>query len=226
MVATIPADGAIGVTRDPLIRIEFDRPLSARALATAEIRLRSGEVGIGIEVETDPISHSLEVRVLRPLLPEVAYVLEVEMPEDLDGNVGDAVELRFTTSDDDTPVPVRTATWADVEPTFRLCAACHDASEPPMGMDLSTPEAIARTALGVPARQVAVADGATAASAGLTGMARIEPGRPDRSYLVYKVLGDPHILGERMPRSLDPLSPAEIEALGLWIRAGAPLGPE
>ena len=52
---------------------------------------------------------------------------------------------------------------------------------------------------------------------------RVEPGAPERSYLILKLRGDPSITGERMPRDGPPyLTNAQIDGIAAWIRAGAP----
>ena len=53
-------------------------------------------------------------------------------------------------------------------------------------------------------------------------MARVEPGRPDRSYLYCKLQPDcPDRVGARMPADGAPLSTADLEAVRRWIAAGA-----
>jgi hypothetical protein len=52
---------------------------------------------------------------------------------------------------------------------------------------------------------------------------RIEPGDPERSYMVKKLRGDPDITGERMPLDQPGGLPQEqIDGLIAWVRAGAP----
>lgn len=52
---------------------------------------------------------------------------------------------------------------------------------------------------------------------------RVEPGDPERSYLLKKVRGDADITGARMPFDGPPyLSPEQIAGIAGWIRAGAP----
>jgi hypothetical protein len=52
---------------------------------------------------------------------------------------------------------------------------------------------------------------------------RVEPGDPERSYLILKLRGDPSISGVRMPYDGPPyLSPQQIEGIAAWIREGAP----
>ncbi len=52
---------------------------------------------------------------------------------------------------------------------------------------------------------------------------RIQPGDPERSYLLKKIRGDADISGSRMPQDGPPfLSAEEIDGIAAWIRAGAP----
>ena len=54
-------------------------------------------------------------------------------------------------------------------------------------------------------------------------LARVEPGSPERSYLILKLRGDPSISGKRMPQDGPPfLTPDQIDGFAGWIRAGAP----
>jgi hypothetical protein len=55
----------------------------------------------------------------------------------------------------------------------------------------------------------------------MPGVVRVEPYRPDQSYLYWKVSGDPRIDGGTMPKSTgyDPRIDSLINA---WIEAGAP----
>jgi hypothetical protein len=54
-------------------------------------------------------------------------------------------------------------------------------------------------------------------------LARVQPGDPERSYLILKLRGDPSITGLRMPQDGPPyLTSEQIEGIAAWIRAGAP----
>lgn len=56
-----------------------------------------------------------------------------------------------------------------------------------------------------------------------SNLARVQPGDPDRSYLILKLRGDPSITGLRMPQDGPPyLTSEQIEGIAAWIRAGAP----
>ena len=55
-------------------------------------------------------------------------------------------------------------------------------------------------------------------------LSRVEPGSPDRSYLYIKLVGTQETAGGtglQMPFQQDPLDPAQIEAIRLWIEQGA-----
>ncbi len=49
---------------------------------------------------------------------------------------------------------------------------------------------------------------------------RIEPGKPDSSYLFLKITGN-NIVGAQMPFGRDPLSEREVEAIRKWISGAA-----
>lgn len=57
-----------------------------------------------------------------------------------------------------------------------------------------------------------------------SGLKRVEPGSPAKSYLYLKVLGTQAQSGGsgvRMPYQQDPLAESEIELIRLWIEQGA-----
>jgi hypothetical protein len=56
-----------------------------------------------------------------------------------------------------------------------------------------------------------------------SSLARIEPGDPERSYLVKKLRGDADIAGSRMPLDRPGGLPQEqVDGIIAWVRAGAP----
>lgn len=129
------------------------------------------------------------------------------------------------------PTPVPTLR-GDVAPLLAArCgrASCHGGDAPVMGLDLSSAEAIARTAVGVVARETANGRNAPDYTDPRWGaMLRVDPGdapaqgRPEYSYLLYKVLGDGPITGARMPPDGAPLDARDAAMLSDWIAAGAP----
>lgn len=222
MLLTDPADGAAGVSRSPVLRVAFDRPLSPRALDGESVALRSGDRTSAVRVWLDPASRTLEARPERALDPEIDYRFEVAGLPDVDGFRGEPVVVHFSTGLADVAAPEPSATWADVEAVLSRCAPCHSGASAPQGLDLSSSAAIRETALGVPAREVRTSGAPGTSAPGLVGLARIEPGHAERSYLVWKILGDPHIVGARMPYGEEPLDPSEVDVVVRWIRSGAP----
>lgn len=51
---------------------------------------------------------------------------------------------------------------------------------------------------------------------------RVEPGDPERSYLIRKLRGDPDITGARMPLDRGALTAEQMTGIVEWVRAGAP----
>jgi hypothetical protein len=86
-------------------------------------------------------------------------------------------------------------------------AGCHVNPGAQQGLDLS--EGMAWSSLtGVPSAEVA-------------GMNRVTAGDPDQSYLIWKLEGNPGIVGDRMPQGGPYLSQAEIDVIRRWILDGA-----
>ncbi len=54
------------------------------------------------------------------------------------------------------------------------------------------------------------------------GRLRVEPGNPDESYLLDKLLGVDLCMGTRMPKDPPPLTAAELDLVSRWICQGAP----
>lgn len=88
-----------------------------------------------------------------------------------------------------------------------ICTQCHTGSAAPEGMALDA--GVARqNIVGVPSNQI-------------PGLLRVNPGKPDSSYIVWKIEGRAGIGGLRMPRNLPPLSADQIAAIREWIENGA-----
>ncbi len=109
------------------------------------------------------------------------------------------------------PTPNPSATFARVQSIVFTpnCAAagCHSSLSPQQGMSLA-----AGAAYGSIVRVPSVER---------PDLNRVEPGDPDRSYLVKKLRGDPDITGVRMPNG-STLTPDEIQLVIDWVRRGAP----
>lgn len=88
-------------------------------------------------------------------------------------------------------------------------AGCHDAAAASGGMVLEAGRAYGE-----------IVDRHSTESASLD---RVEPGDPERSYLIKKLRGDPDITGAQMPLDRPgSLTREQMDGLIGWIRAGAP----
>jgi hypothetical protein len=240
-VRSSPADGEQNVSRRPELRIWFDRRLSPASVHRGTVRLRSGPQRVFLAVRVDPLTRAIVARPFGDglLEPGTVYRLIVEGVRDLDTRtLADPETFAFRTSEAEgaDPLPPRPSVpWGRVAPLFDAsCASsgCHGSQRPALGLDLSSASGVRATAIGVASRQVAGGGGSEGVSPvrGLEGMRIIDAfvgaGQPETSYLMYKVLGDSHILGDPMPPpGSGPANALEMEQLRLlsdWIRGGAP----
>lgn len=107
------------------------------------------------------------------------------------------------------PPPDATFTRVQAEVFSVSCAlaGCHAGSAPTAGMNLSAGVAYGNIV------------GVTSTERG--DLLRIEPGDPDRSYLVRKIRGDADIVGSPMPL-IGSLTSAQRQLVIDWVRRGAP----
>ena len=104
------------------------------------------------------------------------------------------------------PIPPRlSAIEAEIFAHNCTLSSCHGALSPQEGMSLVSPTHAALS--GVPSTEVPT-------------MMRIAPGDADGSYLLQKIASTTPQEGVRMPPD-QPLPPHKIEAIRLWIAAGA-----
>ncbi len=90
----------------------------------------------------------------------------------------------------------------------QLCSGCHSGASARKGLDLSVAAAY-DLMVDVPSSE-------------RPGLARVEPGDPDHSYLIIKLEGGQLMTGKRMPRGRPPRRADEIERIRSWIERGAP----
>lgn len=110
--------------------------------------------------------------------------------------------------------PDPTATFSRVQrevftPSCAVSRAggCHAGPAPQLDLSLETGKSYARI-VGVPSTE--------------TRLDLVAPGRPDDSYLVVKLRGDPAIEANRMPPGGPYLPPDQVKLIVDWIRRGAP----
>jgi len=104
--------------------------------------------------------------------------------------------------------PTLSSIQTNILSTNCALSGCHAGPNPQQGMNLSAGETHDNV-VNVPSNERPELD-------------RVEPGNPDRSYLIHKIEGRSSIVGQRMPLGREPLSQEEINVLREWIANGAP----
>lgn len=224
VLGTDPADGDVGIDRATELRVFFDRQLYPRDLHRGNVRVQSGARSAFLSAWFEPVERVLHAEIIgAPLDPEVRYRFSVEDLRALDGVPMDGPHVvafdTGTSADGSSPPP--SVSWGEVAPILAECAreGCHGGEVPVLGLDLGTPEGVRATAIGVAAQQTRVGTQEEAVWHGvptLAGLAVIDVvggvGRPARSYLMHKLLGELHV---------ERLSASELSLLSWWIRGGA-----
>jgi CHRD domain len=98
----------------------------------------------------------------------------------------------------------------EIQPIFTASCSCHSGRFASEGMNLAAGQAIANI-VNVPSSEA-------------RGVDRIEPGDPQKSYLLHKLLGTQRTVGgsgSRMPLGGSPLSDDQINKIRQWITQGA-----
>ena len=100
------------------------------------------------------------------------------------------------------------ATLAEVSEVFAVScvfSGCHSGGEPAAGLSLEGD--FAGRIVGVASEQ-------------RSDLKLVDPGNPDKSYLLMKVRGDDEIISQQMPPGA-PLSAEQVEIIRAWIASGA-----
>lgn len=231
-----PRDGEQRVVRDRALRVKLDRRVLPRSVRPANVRLRSGSYAPPIELRYELLTREIVLGFAagERLQAHTTYGLEVDGLIDLDGfEQPKTWSILFRTGDDlDDETPPRPADRADAALALlsERCASagCHAAASPAAALDLSSADGVERTALRT-SRQLELGSLGDQGASGVLWVpaTRIVDvvagiGEPASSYLMYKVLGDDHIIGDPMPPTGPLLSAEDLELLARWIRRGAP----
>jgi hypothetical protein len=238
-LASTPGDAAEGVGRQARIVVALDRLVMPNSIDRAHVSVRSGSIAAATDLRLQPLTRELWIDLRGPLDPGVRYELQVRDLVDLDALPQPGpYRAHFQTGFELEERVPEAGAGVDVSEILRLldarCArqSCHGGSDPVVGLDLGSASGIERSARNARS-QVLRSSPSGAGSSGLLYIAApllidttATRGDPARSYLIYKLLGPDHILGEVMPPPGEPsLSRVEIQALCDWIFAGAPTRP-
>lgn len=239
-MSTLPSapDGGVGAHPvGPALVATFDRLLAPSTVNTGTFLVRSGVVGVFGGVRYDPVRRTVtfvpDARAFRRTLQYEFAVSPMVRAWD-GGRLAAPVTIRFVPGATEAVPPAPTVSLArDVAPLLAArcsTANCHGGPAPVMGLDLSSAAAIRRTTIRITARERPAPGPSTTTSADPAwgALARVDPGftpglgRPDYSYLIYKMLGDGPVVGARMPPDGTALTRDEIARVADWIAAGAP----
>jgi hypothetical protein len=231
-LTSAPADGAQRVDRQGRIVVQLDRLPLPRSVTRSSVALHSGAVSASLDLRVQPVTREIWITQRAPLEVGVIYELVVQGLVDLDGvEQPKPYRARFETGTQLGSLEPQAAPAPDEVLALLAdrCAsnACHGGEEPARGLDLASAAGIETTAKNAASQSHTTS---TVAGRGTLNLpspliidASAKRGDPATSYLVYKLLGEPHILGDPMPPPGEaPLTDPEIQQVCDWIYAGAP----
>lgn len=249
--------GACGFAPNAPIRLKFDRWLLPTTAVRQSASLSTEGTGLGVflQPDYDVTARVLSFRPDAPLAPDTAYILQFSNADNDpngfgfrsydDDSLGRSIRFAFRTTS--IGLPAQTGQTAPAAPCPDVLAAlakagcasagCHSGSQPRMGLSLDTQGGLLATAVDQVAHETESGTEPTqhAVSGGRFGvqMPIINAGRPENSYLMYKVL-----ISRRLNQELDsiadrqdsfavePLSSAQIEAARAWFIGFGAMPPD
>jgi hypothetical protein len=204
--------------RDGDVRLTVDAAIDPFSLLTSDVAIRSGDRELGGGLRYDPVWRELWIDPAPARLdPEIDYLFRVDGPTSFEGRRLGPSTFWLRVVDELAPPPPPPVPFEEVERALAGCVACHGPERAVLGLDVTD---LAGSAIGVPAEQVR----ASTFGPALTGLRRIEPGHPERSYLLYKMLGEGPIVGAPMGDGSAPDHPIDrlvIARVSTWIAEGA-----
>jgi hypothetical protein len=235
-IAVHPSDGATGVARQQRLEVDLEQLPLRNTVSESTVRLSAGVIHPQVGLTLRPVPRMLWITPVIPFDADVTFELEISGIVDLDGeSPPQPFRSAFTTGQalGDPGKPLDVDAKAVVDTIIARCgsASCHSGEQPALGLDMSSTGAIDATAKNHIASQAYVgtetgpgSTGVLFAATPLIIQADEMSGEPARSYLVLKILDDPHIVGDRMPPAgAKALTQLEIQRIADWIQVGAPL---
>jgi hypothetical protein len=235
-MSSTPDDGATGVDRQARIVVDLERLPLLNTINTSTVHLHAGVIDAWVDISLRPVTRQLWLTPRAPLEPDTQYELAIQGLNDLDGEgPPEPFRTHFTTGR--ALGQPATEPLVDAAKAVKLLAAncagasCHGGDDPADGLDLASATGIEATAKNHIATQayVGTPDGANKVGTLFVASPLIidsagDHGEPARSYLVYKMLADPHIVGDPMPppQHRPLLTRADVQMVADWIHVGAP----
>jgi hypothetical protein len=249
--------GACGFAPNASIRLKFDRWLLPTTAVRQSASLSTEGTGLGVFLrpDYDVTARVLSFRPDAPLAPDTAYIVQFSNADNdpngfgfrsYDGDsLGRSIRFAFRTTS--TELPAQTGQTAPVVTCPDVLAAlasagcasagCHSGKQPRMGLSLDSQGGLLATAVDQVAHETESGTEPTqqAVSGGRFGvqMPIIDAGRPENSYLMYKVLISrwlnqelDSIADRPDPFAAESLSSSQIEAARAWFIGFGAMPPD
>ncbi len=214
------------VPRDVRVQLSFNQPLDPLSLEETDISLESGELTVRGRTKYDLLQRTLTFEPSSNLRGNLWYKFVLKNPPfSIMGTASrqDEINILFRTSEElsgeQPPAPAPVDFESEVYPAFRANCYCHSEVNPLLDVQLlfDTPEEFLHVSVATESKE-------------WKSWQIINPGSHEKSYLMYKLLGNerlglPTITGERMPPPpLPALAMERIETVKNWIEQGAGSG--
>jgi hypothetical protein len=214
------------VVRDINVTFKFNQPLDPDSIPETQISITSGKLTISGKKKYNLLTRTLTFIPDSILRENLWYKLIMKKPPlSLRGGYlkENQIEILFKTgvrfSDTQTQNPPQVDFSNEIFPIFQSGCSCHSTPNPSMGLKLifETPFEF-------------LSEGVNTNSREWKGWKVIEPGRHERSYLLYKLLGNEKLgiealTGSKMPPfEGEEISLESLEKIHDWIEQGAGKG--
>ena len=214
------------VPRDVRIELSFNQPLDPLSLERTDISIKSGELTVGGRTKYDLLRRTLTFEPSSNLRGNLWYKFVLKNPPySIMGTASrqEEINMLFRTGEELSgeypPAPAPVDFESEIYPAFTANCACHSQVNPLLDVQFifNTPEEFLHGAVATDSKE-------------WQNWQIISPGSHEKSYLMYKLLGDerlglPTITGERMPPPpLAALAEDTIETVKNWIEQGAGRG--
>lgn len=211
------------VPRDVHVELSFNQPLDPLSLEDTDISLESGELTVGGRTKYDLLRRTITFEPSNSLRGNLWYKFILKNPPySIMGTASrqDEINILFRTgeelSQEEPPEPAPVDFETEIYPAFTANCTCHSRVNPLLDAQFvfGTPEEFLHGAVATGSKE-------------WKSWQIISPGSHERSYLMYKLLGDerlglPTITGERMPPPpTAALAMDTIETVKVWIEQGA-----
>ena len=208
----LSAPGGRGLPRQIMVEASLENLQSGRPSQQVKVALKLRDDGTFTgkkKIKKNIAAGEMMGVTLQPIGAEIASGTEITICVDLVQKKTDLDDLPICAVGDSSTEPstsLSSIQGSIFSPTCAV-AGCHSSGSASGGLVLASGQAFSNL-VNVP-------------STGVPSLDRVEPGDPERSYLIKKLRGDADISGSRMPQGGPPLSSNQIDSIIQWIENGA-----